>query len=163
GAHLDARGRANDDARWPPQGDPVLILALLQLAASPGPTPARAATVVEYLLPRPRAFPHDPAVGRDGIVWYTDQANSYIGRLDPTTGQAKLFPVATPGARPYGLVAGPNGTIWMALFGTNKIGRITAADGALREYPLPDPAARPRRLAVDAHGIVWYSDYARGQ
>src|SRR5437762_7373021 len=65
------------------QGDPVLIVALFQLAAGPAPAPARAAaTVVEYLLPRPRAFPHDPAVGRDGIVWYTDQANSYIGRLE---------------------------------------------------------------------------------
>src|SRR5207253_2301376 len=96
-------------------------------------------------------------------IWFTAQGANLYGSLDPATGQAKLFPVATPGARPYGLVAGPNGTIWMALFGTNKIGRITAADGALREYPLPDPAARPRRLAVDAHGIVWYSDYARGQ
>jgi len=24
------------------------------------------------------AFPHDPAVGGDGIVWYTDQQNSFI-------------------------------------------------------------------------------------
>ena len=37
--------------------------------------------ITEYPLPRPKAFPHDPAVGADGIVWYTDQANSYkIGR-----------------------------------------------------------------------------------
>jgi len=42
----------------------------------------RPPNIVEYALPRPKAFPHDPAVGADGIVWYTDQANSYIGRLD---------------------------------------------------------------------------------
>ena len=56
----------------------MLILALLQLAATSTPVaaPVPAATVVEYLLPRPKAFPHDPAVARDGIVWYTDQANS---------------------------------------------------------------------------------------
>src|SRR2546423_3233464 len=50
--------------------------------------------VVEYSLPRAKAFPHDPAVGADGIVWYTDQANSYIGRLDPATG--KVTDYATP-------------------------------------------------------------------
>src|SRR5204862_8358331 len=68
------------------QGDPVLTVALWQLATgsalAPAPAPARAAaTVAEYLLPRPRASPHHPAVGRDGLVWYTHQANSYIGRL----------------------------------------------------------------------------------
>ena len=42
-------------------------------------------TVVEYEIPRPGSFPHDPAVGADGIVWYTDQTNSFIGRLDPAT------------------------------------------------------------------------------
>src|SRR2546421_8028064 len=89
---------------------PVLIVALFQLAAGPVPAPSRAAaTVVEYLLPRPRAFPHDPAVGRDGIVWYTDQANSYIGRLDPATGQVPDFPTPGHGSGPPGGVAAPAG------------------------------------------------------
>src|SRR5207237_383825 len=133
------------------------VSAALTLSFVPPPN------IVEYPLPRPKAFPHDPAVGADGIVWYTDQANSYIGRLDPATGQSKLFPVPTPRAPPYGLVASPrDGSIWMALFGTNRIGRIDPADGALKIFPLPESGARPRRLIVDAKGIVWYSDYARG-
>jgi streptogramin lyase len=48
-------------------------------------TPA-AFTVREYLLPHANAFAHDPAVGADGIVWFADQRASYIGRLDPETG-----------------------------------------------------------------------------
>src|SRR5438046_2107256 len=96
--------------------------------------------IVEYPLPRPKAFPHDPAPGAP-----------------------KLYPVPTRGARPYGLVAAPDGMIWMALFGTNQIGRIDPADGALKIFPLPASGARPRRLIVDATGIVWYSDYARGK
>src|SRR2546430_4467809 len=59
----------------------AVVLCLLPAPRSPLPV------VVEYPLPRPKAFPHDPAVGADGIVWYTDQANSYIGRLDPATGK----------------------------------------------------------------------------
>ena len=46
------------------------------------PSAASPLAVVEYQLPREGAFPHDPAVGSDGIVWYTDQQNSFIGRLD---------------------------------------------------------------------------------
>src|SRR5438552_518561 len=92
---------------------PVLIVALCQLAAGPVPAPSRAAaTVVEYLLPRPRAFPHDPAVGRDGIVWYTDQANSYIGRLDPATGQVTDYATPTQASGPHGIIVAPDGGVW---------------------------------------------------
>src|SRR6058998_4097011 len=67
--------------------------------------------VVEYPLPRPRAFPHDPAVGRDGIVWYTDQANSYIGRLDPETGKVTDYPTPTAVSGPHGIIVAPDGAV----------------------------------------------------
>src|SRR5687767_5746320 len=65
-----------------------------------GATPVVA--VVEYEIPRPGNFPHDPAVGPDGIVWYTDQTNSFIGRLDPSTGAITDFPTPTPMSGPHG-------------------------------------------------------------
>src|SRR5207244_1248117 len=68
--------------------------------------------VVDYPLPRPRAFPHDPAVGRDGMVWYTDQANSYIGRLDPTTGKVTDYPTPTRASGPHGIIVAPDGAVW---------------------------------------------------
>src|SRR4051794_25032353 len=55
-------------------------------------------TIVEYQIPRAGNFPHDPAVGPDGIVWYTDQTNSFIGRLDPATGEITDYPTPTPGS-----------------------------------------------------------------
>ena len=42
-------------------------------------------TVREYRVPA-GSHPHDVAPARDGTVWYTDQRNSYIGRLDPESG-----------------------------------------------------------------------------
>src|SRR5258708_35510128 len=60
---------------------------------------APAPTVVEYQIPRTGAFPHDPAVGPDGVVWYTDQATSRIGRPDPATGQ---FPGSKTPTEPAG-------------------------------------------------------------
>ena len=50
--------------------------------------------MVEYLIPRPGNFPHDPTVAKDGSFWYTDQRNSHIGRLDPET--AKVVDLERP-------------------------------------------------------------------
>ena len=65
-------------------------------------------SITEYPLPRPNAFPHDPAVGSDGIVWYTDQSNSFIGRLDPATGKITDVPTPTPASGPHGIIVAPD-------------------------------------------------------
>src|SRR5947208_14376211 len=116
------------------QGDPVLIVALFQLAAGPAPAPVRAAaTVVEYLLPRPRAFPLDPAVGRDGIVWYTDQVNSYIGRLDPATGMVPDYPTPARASGPHGIVVASDCAVCYRANFQRLIGRIDPATGAVKK------------------------------
>src|SRR5687767_13026172 len=69
-------------------------------------------SIVEYPLPRAGAFPHDPAVGADGSVWYTDQVNSYIGRLDPQTGAVTDVATPTPASGPHGLDVAPDGMVW---------------------------------------------------
>ena len=63
--------------------------------------------IVEYVIPRPGNFPHDPAVAADGSVWYTDQHNSYIGHLDPGTGKIVDYRTPTPGSGPHGLCVYP--------------------------------------------------------
>ena len=88
-----------------PSRSPALAGYLWHGPAAHGWLPARDAAarqrlapghaVVEYRLPRPGAFPHDPAVAPDGSVWYTDQANSFIGRLDPATGKVSDWPTPT--------------------------------------------------------------------
>src|SRR5258708_12005281 len=59
---------------------------------------APAPTVVEYQIPRTGAFPHDPAVGPDAVVWYTDQPTTRIGPFDPPPGQFSNF--KTPPTQP---------------------------------------------------------------
>src|SRR5438067_11065734 len=137
------------------QGDPVLIVALFQLAAGPAPAPVRAAaTVVEYLLPRPRAFPHDPAVGRDGIVWYTDQANSYIGRLDPATGQVTDYATPTQASGPHGIVVAPDGGVWYTANFKARLGRLDPASGTIRENA-PRAWGRDRHSPLSFQRAVW--------
>ena len=54
--------------------------------------------ITEYDLPRTDAMPHDAVVGKDGMVWYSEFSQSYIGRLDPRTGSVKEWrvPVRKP-------------------------------------------------------------------
>src|SRR5262245_37905879 len=88
-----------------------------------------ASSIVEYPLPRPRVFPHDPAVDRDGIVWYTDQSNSYIGRLDPKSGAVTDYATPTPKSGPHGIVVAPapDGGVW---YTGNFVGRLGRLDPA---------------------------------
>src|SRR5256884_8423677 len=105
-----------------------LMLGFMLVCSSAALVPT-ALTVVEYLLPRPRAFPHDPAVGRDGIVWYTDQANSYIGRLDPATGQVTDYATPAQASGPPGIVVAPDGGVWYTANFNARLGPLDSADG----------------------------------
>ena len=46
-------------------------------------------TIREWDVPTKGAHPHDPAVGADGALWFTEQMVSKIGRLDPKSGAFK--------------------------------------------------------------------------
>src|SRR5438552_3793314 len=109
-----------------------LMLGFMLVGSSAALVPT-ALTVVEYPLPRPKAFPHDPAVGRDAgraAVRHRRRAPARRRDLDGAVRDEPDRP-GRPGER------------------------------HLRIFPLPAPGSRPRRLIVDAQGIVWYSDYAR--
>jgi streptogramin lyase len=86
----------------------LIRLLVFTVAASTVLTPAPAATITEYHIPRATAFPHHPAVGSNGIVWYTDQNNSFIGRLDPATSKITDVPTPTPASGPHGRVVAPD-------------------------------------------------------
>jgi virginiamycin B lyase len=125
------------------------VFGLIVGAASP-------LAVVEYQLPRERAFPHDPAVGRDGIVWYTDQQNSFIGRLDPATGKITDYPTPTPASGPHGIVIAPDGSVWYTANRSGKLGRLDPTTGRIEEYQLP-AAARDPHTPLIRKGFVWFT------
>src|SRR5438132_6371031 len=49
--------------------------------------------ITEYDLPRKLAMPHDVMVDSDGMAWYSDFGEQFIGRLDPKTGKVTDFPI----------------------------------------------------------------------
>src|SRR5207244_13585316 len=130
----------------------ALILCVVPAPRSRPP----AHSVIEYPLPRSKAFRHDPAVGADGIVWDTDQANSYIGRLDPATGKVTDYATPTPSSGPHGIVVAPDGGVWYTGNFTARLGRLDPATGAIKEYPLPSEARDPH-TPLFHQGKVWFT------
>ncbi len=124
-------------------------LGLIGAAASP-------LAVVEYPIPRAGAFPHDPAVGKDGIVWYTDQQNSFIGRLDPATGKITDYPTPTPASGPHGIVIAPDGGVWYTAQRVAKLGRLDPRTGKIEEFSLP-AAARDPHTPLVRKDEIWFT------
>lgn len=134
----------------------VGLSATLAIGAARAPGRTGAVSIREFVIPRAGAFPHDPAVGPDGVVWYTDQANSFIGRLDPTTGRITDYPTPTPKSGPHGIVVAADGMVWYTGNTDGRIGRLDPATGRITEYVLPAEARDPHTPAIQ-DGKVWFT------
>jgi len=130
----------------------VLVSATLVIAA---PVSVR---IEEWNLPAPNSLPHDPAAGSDGSLWYTAMNSNGLGRLDPRTGEIKVYPLKTPNSGPHGLVGDNESNIWFTANHKGYIGKLNPRTGEVSEYPMPDPGARdPHTPIFDGKGILWFT------
>ena len=83
---------------------------------------AIAASVSYYQLPS-GAYPHDVAPARDGGVWFTGQAQGFLGYFDPAANKLDKIPLGR-GAAPHGVIVGPDGAAWVCDGGQNAIVRV---------------------------------------
>lgn len=113
-------------------------------------------TVQEYTIPRSGAFPHDPAFSADGIVWYTDQSNSYIGRLDPRTRTFTDYKTPTSGSGPHGITVAPDGYVWYTAQSSGRLGRVDPNTRVITEYVMPSNANRPH-TPIAHQGVIWFT------
>jgi virginiamycin B lyase len=123
-----------------------MLIAVLALVA-----------IVEWQVPWEDTRPRDPAVDKDGQVWFVGQTGHYIGRLDPASGKFERFELEA-GAGPHNLIVGPDGAIWFAGNRKAYIGRLDPKSKGIRKYPMPDPAAGdPHTLVVGPDGDIWFT------
>lgn len=136
-----------------------LISGSASRAASPGASVAELkVTIHEWAVPTKGAHPHDPAVGTDGALWFTEQMQNKIGRLDPASGAFKEFPLKVEDSGPHGLVADREGNIWFTGNFKGYIGKLDPRTGAVTEYKIPDPKGEdPHTPVFDAHGTLWFT------
>jgi virginiamycin B lyase len=115
-------------------------------------------TIREWDVPTKGAHPHDPAVGADGALWFTEQMQNKIGRVDPSTGAFKEYPLKVENSGPHGLVADREGNIWFTGNFAHYIGKLNPKTGVVTEYNMPDAKAEDPHTAVfDANGILWFT------
>jgi len=115
-------------------------------------------TIKEWDVPTKGAHPHDPAIAPDGSLWFTEQLQNKLGRLDPASGAFKEYVLKIEDSGPHGLVADANGNIWFTGNGKGYIGKLNPKSGDVTEYKMPDAKAEDPHTAVfDAHGILWFT------
>lgn len=144
----------------------VLLGVLVAIAApehhapgQPGDVTKLNVTIHEWDVPTKGAHPHDPAVGHDGALWFTEQMTNKIGRLDPTTGKFKEYPLATDkNSGPHGLIADRYGNIWFTANFGGYIGKLDPNTGKVTEYKMPsEKADDPHTAVFDTNGILWFT------
>ena len=113
--------------------------------------------IVEYALPA-GARPRRIAVSPDDVIWYTDYARGFLGRLDPRTGDVTEF--ASPGGRtsqPYGMTSTSDGAIWYSESGVepNTVVRFNPHDGSMQRWPIPSGGGVVRHMVTAPNDDVW--------
>src|SRR6266481_5526892 len=143
----------------------LVCLGTLVAVALPSHRPANASadvstlnvTIQEWAVPTKGAHPHDPAVGADGALWFTEQMVSKIGRLDPKTGAFKEYALKMEDSGPHGLVADRDGNIWFTAIFKGYVGKLDPKTGDITEYHMTDPRVRdPHTPALDPQGNGWF-------
>jgi virginiamycin B lyase len=112
----------------------------------------------EFPIPINGSNPSDIVTGPDHALWFTENGDDEIGRIDPATGAIAEFVLPTPQAEPFGLAAGPDGGLWFTEFQADKVGRIDPITRAIVEFPVPSASAEPVAIAAGADGALWFSE-----
>ncbi|MBI3802035.1 MAG: carboxypeptidase regulatory-like domain-containing protein, partial [Deltaproteobacteria bacterium] len=140
---------------------------------------AAGATITEWEIGGPYAYPHDVAVAKDGRVYSVDLTRDQLVRLDPRSGERKswhippgdspvggLFPrlsppgsstEASPHLAPHSLQLDATGSVWITLCLGNKLARFDTRTERFRIWDQPAPGLYPQTLRLDRQGRVWYT------
>ncbi|MBV8750236.1 MAG: hypothetical protein JO103_11040 [Candidatus Eremiobacteraeota bacterium] len=102
------------------------------------------------------------AAGPDGKIWFTLQAVSRIGWIDPNNPGAGATTMLTPlsGETPQTIITANDGNLWYTDQTQPRIVRVTP--GATPTFTVvPTPfAGEIDSLAVGGDGNIWFTDFA---
>ena len=91
-------------------------------------------------MPTKGAHPHDPAVGKNGDLWFTEQMANKIGRFDPTSQTFKEYAITGENAAPTDWFP-TRGNIWFTANFGGYIGKLDPQTGHVTQYKMPDEKA----------------------
>ncbi|MBW7850640.1 MAG: hypothetical protein H3C38_09110 [Rhodospirillales bacterium] len=107
-------------------------------------------------------LPYGIDIAPDGRVWFTRLHADEIGRVDPDTGEVRMF--KTPFVSPRRLRADADGNLWITVFAEGRLAKFDPATERFTLFDLPTRPAgseTPYSLNVDRRrGIVWINGTA---
>jgi len=127
--------------------------------------------VTEYELPRATIEPHDVIVGRDGMVWYTNFGEEFIGKLDPKTGKHTEY--ALPTLKPdfpqgsLDIEEAKDGSFYIGMMYQAAVARLDPRTGKAQVFPLPkemnDNVSQLNMITMrfDVDGKMWIDNAGR--
>ena len=95
----------------------------------------------------------------DGTVYYASLAGSYVGQIDPQTGEATILEPPTLGQGARRVWSDSQGRIWVSEWDAGQVAVYDAADNSWREWKLPGDRPQAYAVYVDDQDMVWLSDF----
>ncbi len=111
-----------------------------------------------FQAPRGRG-PYGIASTPDGQVYYASLAGSYVGRIDPETGQAAVLDPPTAGQGARRVWSDSQGRIWVSEWNAGQVAVYEPSTERWQEWRLPGERPRAYAVYVDEQDIVWLSDF----
>jgi len=130
------------------------VVYFVEFGANKVATIDNSMTIKEYLLPDPGARPRRIVIGPDDMVWYTDFARGFLGRLDPASGKVTEWQSPSgPKSEPYGIVF-TKGAFWYNESGAkpNTIVRFDPQSEKFQTWSIPGGGEIVRNMAVTPDG-----------
>ena len=146
---------------------PMWSYALKTLPRPSGPSTH--VIITEYDLPRKTIEPHDVIVDSEGIVWFSNFGEQFLGRLDPKTARVTEHPVPVirPGF-PTGMLdleTDLEGNLWLSMMYQGGIARFDKKTQTFKTWKVAPEFTNdetqqsmvgPQHWEVD--GKVWLND-----
>lgn len=119
-----------------------------------------------YDLPRRLIQPHDVIGTSDGMIWYSDFGQQFLGMLDPKSGKVTEFPI--PAAKPGYLTGSleiekdPHENLWLSGMYQGQISMFDRATRTFKQWvvqPAEHPEFTQESMVMPVHenvdGKVW--------
>jgi virginiamycin B lyase len=86
-------------------------------------------------------------------------ANSYVGRIDPQTGEASVLEPPTSGQGARRVWSDSQGHVWVSEWDAGQLAMYDPANASWREWKLPGDGSQAYAVYVDDQNRVWLSDF----
>lgn len=108
--------------------------------------------------PRGRG-PYGIAASPNGDIYYASLAGSYVGRIDPRSGEVSVLEPPTPDQGARRVWPDSQGRIWVSEWNAGQLALYDPSSGQWREWKLPGAGPRAYAVYVDEKDAVWLSDF----